>query len=105
MTNFVLIVEFEVKPDSVERFHALIAENARLSVANEPGCRQFDVARAQDAANKIVLYEVYDDLAAFEAHAKMPHVAAFFAAARPLIVAQKASRYDRLAANAKAPTT
>ena len=101
MGPFVLTVEFEVKPENIERFHALIAENARQSVANEPGCRQFDVARAQDQPNRIVLYEVYDDAAAFEAHGKMPHVAAFFAEARPMIASQKAQRLERVAANGK----
>jgi (4S)-4-hydroxy-5-phosphonooxypentane-2,3-dione isomerase len=101
MGQFVLTVEFEVNPETIERFHALIAENARQSVANEPGCRQFDVTRAQDQPNRILLYEVYDDAAAFEAHAKMPHVAAFFAEARPMIMSQTARRLERLAANAK----
>ena len=101
MGNFVLVVEFELKPENVERFHTLIVENARASVANEPGCRQFDVMRPQDAPNRIVLYEVYDDLAAFEAHIKMPHVAAFFGEAKPMIVEQKARRFDRLAVHSK----
>lgn len=101
MGNFVLVVEFELKPETVERFHALIAENARKSVASEPGCRQFDVVRPQDAPGRIVLYEVYDDLAAFEAHTKMPHVAEFFAAAKPMIVEQKSRRFDRLVAASK----
>jgi autoinducer 2-degrading protein len=101
MGHFVLTVEFEVKPENVERFHVLIAENARSSVANEPGCRQFDVTQAQDQPNRILLYEVYDDVAAFEAHTTMPHVAAFFAEARPMITSQTARRLDRVAANAK----
>jgi (4S)-4-hydroxy-5-phosphonooxypentane-2,3-dione isomerase len=101
MGQFVLVVEFEVKPESVERFHSLIAENAKRSVANEPGCRQFDVMRAQDQANRILLYEVYDDQAAFEAHGKMPHVAEFFREAKPMITEQKARRLERVSAAAK----
>jgi (4S)-4-hydroxy-5-phosphonooxypentane-2,3-dione isomerase len=96
MGEFVLIVEMEVKPESIERFHELIAVNARASVETEPGCRQFDVMRSQDAANRILLYEVYDDLAAFEAHAKTAHVAAFFREARPLITTQTARRFERV---------
>jgi quinol monooxygenase YgiN len=101
MGQFVLVVEFEVKPESVDRFHSLIAENARKSVANEPGCRQFDVMRAQDQENRILLYEVYDDQAAFEAHGKMPHVADFFREAKPMITEQKARRLERVTAAAK----
>ena len=101
MGQFVLVVEFEVKPETLDRFHALIAENARKSVANEPGCRQFDVTRAQDQANRIVLYEVYDDQAAFEAHGKMPHVAEFFREAKPMLLEMKARRLERVAAASK----
>jgi autoinducer 2-degrading protein len=101
MAHFALIVEFEVKPETIERFLTLITENARKSVANEPGCRQFDVMRVQDEPNKIVLYEVYDDAAAFEAHGKTPHRDAFFAEARPMIASQKAQRLELLGANAK----
>ena len=101
MANFVLIVEFELKPEDADRFHGLIAENARASVANEPGCLQFDVVRPQDTPSRLFLYEVYADQAAFDAHIKMPHVAAFFAQAKPMIVSQKATRLDRLTAAAK----
>ena len=101
MANFVLIVEFELKPETAERFHELIARNARASVANEPGCLQFDVMRPQDSPNRLFLYEVYADQAAFEAHGKMPHVAAFFAEARPMIASQKATRLERVIAAAK----
>jgi len=101
MANFALVVEFEIKPEDADRFHAAIAENARKSVGEEPGCLQFDVVRAQDNPHRIMLYEVYKDLAAFEAHAKMPHVAAFFAVAKPMIMNQKATRLDRVAANIK----
>ena len=101
MENFVLVVELEFKPEDAERFHALIAENARLSVANESGCLQFDVVRPEEGASRVLLYEVYADRAAFDAHAKMPHVAAFFAQARPMILNQKATRCGRLTAARK----
>ena len=101
MGPFVLVVEFEVNPENLDRFHELIAENARKSVANEPGCRQFDVMRAHDQANRVLLYEVYDDQAAFEAHAKMPHVAEFFREAKPMLLEQKARRLERVTAASK----
>ena len=98
MGNFVLVVEFEIKPEEADRFHALIAENACLSVANEPGCLQFDVVRPEEGGPRVVLYEVYADRAAFDAHIKMPHVATFFAQAKPLLLGQKVTRFERLTA-------
>jgi len=101
MGNFVLVVEFEVQQGETERFQRLIAENAQASIATEPGCLQFDVARAENNPNRYTLYEVYRDRASFEAHGKMPHFAAFFAAAKPLIASQRAMRFERVSANAK----
>jgi (4S)-4-hydroxy-5-phosphonooxypentane-2,3-dione isomerase len=70
---YVLVVDFVVKPEHVKEFTAAIRENARASRETEPGCRQFDVCVAPENPAIIVLYEVYDDRAAFEAHLKTPH--------------------------------
>ena len=42
---------------------------------DEPGCRRFDVVEPPGEADRILLYEIYDDRAAFEAHLKTPHFA------------------------------
>lgn len=102
MGNFALVVEFELKPGTADSFYPLIVENARASVANEPGCLQFDVVRHRDNPDRVVLYEVYADEAAFAAHAEMPHVAQFFAQGRPMIATQKATRCERLSTVRKA---
>ena len=50
-------------------FRQLIDENARASCRDEPGCRRFDVLRtAASDPDRILLYEIYDDRAAFDAH-------------------------------------
>ena len=77
MNKFVLIVEFQVKPECLDKFNELIAINAKASVAEEPGCRQFDVLQNNDDPNHVVLYEVYDSLAAFQDHMGRAHTQAF----------------------------
>lgn len=69
----VLAVEFRIKPDHVEDFARAIAHNARESVAQEPGCRLFDVCRDPADPTLFFLYEIYDDEAAVQAHLKSPH--------------------------------
>src|SRR5262245_46192981 len=101
MAQFGLVVDFEIKPGAIDRFIPLINENDRRSVADEPGCRQCDVLQVKDHPNRFMLYEIYDDDAAFAAHIKMPHVAEFFAAAKELIVKQTAWRLERALAAAK----
>ena len=59
MNKFVLVVEFDVKPECLDEFNRLIDINAHASVANEAGCYQFDVVRGMEDPSKILLYEVY----------------------------------------------
>ena len=47
---FVVIAEFDVKPDGLERFLVLARDDASQSVAKEPGCHQFDVTVEQTGA-------------------------------------------------------
>ena len=93
--SFVIIAEFEVKPDGLERFLALATADASQSVAKEPGCHQFDVTVDQ-AANRVVRYEVYDDEAAFDAHLQTPHLRAFRDGIEALVVSRNVSRLTRV---------
>lgn len=93
---FVIVAEFEVAPDAVEAFVAAAIEDASASVAREPGCRQFDVTRSSEEPNRIVLYEVYDSAAAFDAHLAMPHLAAFRDRIEPLVISRRVQRLTRL---------
>jgi (4S)-4-hydroxy-5-phosphonooxypentane-2,3-dione isomerase len=70
---YAVTVVFDIKPGRMEEFMQHILVNARSSVRDEPGCRQFDVCTDPNQPNTVFLYEVYDDLAAFEAHQTMPH--------------------------------
>ncbi len=90
---FVVIPEFQVKPGCMEAFLAAAADDARRSVADEPGCRQFDVMRPEDGRDLVVFYEVYDDRLAFEAHLETPHLARFRDALPSLIVEEKPVRF------------
>jgi quinol monooxygenase YgiN len=55
---FVIIAEFEVKADKLAEFLELARTDASKSVADEPGCRQFDVTLDREQPNRVVLYEV-----------------------------------------------
>ncbi|MEL6643404.1 MAG: putative quinol monooxygenase [Pseudomonadota bacterium] len=92
---FVLTVEIVVAPGELDCFLPLMAENARASVADEPGCHQFDVVQDRDDPHQILLYEVYTDEAAFQHHVKTPHYEAFNAAAGPLMASKTARAYTR----------
>ena len=93
---YVITVEFEIDPERLEAFLPLMTENAASSVRDEPGCRQFDVCQDPEAANRIFLYEIYDDRAAFEAHLETPHFKRFDAAVSPMVTAKTVRALRRL---------
>ena len=43
MDRFLITVDFYLLPGALDPFLALIKENARRSLAEEPGCHRFDV--------------------------------------------------------------
>jgi quinol monooxygenase YgiN len=93
--GFVIVAEFEVRQDGLERFLELAKVDAGQSVAREPGCRQFDVTVDREGL-RVLLYEVYDDEAAFEAHLQTPHLEAFRAGIEPLVVSRNVRRLTRV---------
>ena len=94
MADYVVIVEFRLKPDMHASFRRLVESNAIASVRSEPGCRRFDVLEPKDENGRIVLYEIYRDRAAFEDHLKTEHFAAFDAAAADLVTERTVSHFD-----------
>ena len=94
MTPFVIIVDFRLKPGAQPTFRALVYANARASASREPGCRRFDVVEARGEADRVLLYEIYDDDAAFAAHLKTSHYAEFDAASAPLVAGKSVVRCD-----------
>ena len=93
---FVVTVEFSVHPQHVEAFRARMLDNARTSLAQEAGCRQFDVCVDPARPAAIFLYEVYGDRAAFDAHLAAPHYLAFAQAVAPWVAAKSVRMYQRV---------
>jgi quinol monooxygenase YgiN len=85
----VVTVEFEVRPEAIDRFMELILENSATSCDTEPGCRQFDVCVDPEVPTSVLLYEVYDDRRAFDVHLTLPHFLGFDASAKPLVLSKR----------------
>ena len=85
---FSLLVQMEVRPGRQEEFLAGMAANAEASVRDEPGCLRFDVCSVGSDESCFVLYELYTDAAAFEAHKAAPHFAEWRTVAEQVLVGQ-----------------
>ena len=93
---YAVIVDFKTKAEHATAFRDAIVANARASVADEPGCSQFDVCVDPQDGTRIFLYEIYDDLAAFEAHLRTPHYAVFDKLSAPLVEAKTVRKFSRI---------
>jgi quinol monooxygenase YgiN len=69
--------------------------NAR-EARKEPGCKQFDVLVDPNDRTKAMLYEVYNDEKAFEAHQQTPHFKKYIAEAVPLLASRERSVWKRV---------
>ena len=84
----VLSVSIQVKPEHAEEFVAAMLENARGS-RTEPGNLRYDLLRDDDDPNHFLLYEVYRDAEALEAHRTTAHFQKWAATVEPWLAAPR----------------
>jgi autoinducer 2-degrading protein len=92
--SFVLVVNIKIKPENVARWMKMALENAR-EARKEPGCRQFEVLVDPKDGTKVLLFEIYNDEKAFEAHQATPHFKKYLAEAVPLLASRERQVYTK----------
>jgi (4S)-4-hydroxy-5-phosphonooxypentane-2,3-dione isomerase len=93
-------VEYDVVPGQVDNFLAALKENGAASV-KEPGCREFNVSVSQKDPNHVLIYEVYSDAAAAEAHTATDHFKKYKAATAGMTTKREAKSYSSVSMNMK----
>ena len=91
---FVLQVNIRIKPENVDAFMKRALENASAA-RKEAGCRQFEVLVDPGDRTKIMLFEMYNDEAAFEAHQQTAHFKKYLAEAVPLLASRERHVWKR----------
>ena len=91
---FVLQVNIRIKQENVDAFMNKALENAR-EARKEPGCKQFDVLVDPKDATRVMLYEIYSDEKAFEAHQQTAHFKKYVAEAVPLLASRERQVWKR----------
>lgn len=69
----VLVAKYYVKPGNVDAVLAKLTEMKPLVERDEPGCLFYQVSKATEVDNLVMLYEHYADEAALLAHRETPH--------------------------------
>ena len=93
---FVVTVTFEIKKEHLETFMAAMILQAQNSLTREQGCQQFDVCQDQQKPERIFLYEVYSDRAAFDVHLQTAHFLDFDQTVSPWTDSKSAEQWERL---------
>ena len=93
MDLYVITVEFTLKPGMMAEFRRLIDQNALDSCRDEPGCQKFDVLAPLAQDDRIFLYEIYDNRAAFELHLKTPHFDLFNRKSADMVLSKRVVEY------------
>ena len=86
--SLVLQVNIRIKPENVDAFMPKVIENAKAA-RGEAGCRQFEVLVDPQDKTKMMLFEVYDDQKAFEAHQAGTAFKKYLETAVPLLASRE----------------
>ena len=93
--SFVLQVNIRIKHENVDAFMAKLAENA-AAARKESGCRTFDVDVDPKDPTRVLLYEVYVDEKAFDAHQQTAAFKKYLAEAVPLLASRERHVWKRI---------
>ena len=89
-----VLVEIDLIDGRKADFMPIMRAQAQNSLVREKACHRFDICLSEEMPNRLFLYEVYDDRAAFEAHLATPHFLEFDAAVAGMIAAKSARILD-----------
>jgi quinol monooxygenase YgiN len=84
MSKVAIVPVFKIHADHYAAFIKRICQQRDDCLGTEPGCLHFDVLEAGDGET-VMLYEVYTDEAALEAHRTYPHYADYKATTEPMV--------------------
>ena len=62
----ILVVEYDIVPAEIDKYLTATKELGAAAV-KEPGCRQLSIAVSQKDPNHVLLFEAWDNAAAFDA--------------------------------------
>ncbi len=93
---YVVIVEFTLGSEHIDDFVARVRQQAADSLEREAGCHVFDVCLDPARENYVLLYEVYDDRAAFETHLASAHFLDFDATVGDWVKDKRVTPLERL---------
>ena len=97
---YVNIVDLDINPADTTKFIELAKENGAAAV-KEPGCREHNIVVSKTDPNHIVLFEIYDNEAALNAHRASDQFKRYQAATNGMVASRNAKAMSVIALNSK----
>jgi quinol monooxygenase YgiN len=86
---YVRLAELEIDPAQIERFNAAIREGVSTAVRVEPGVLALYAVLEKDHPNRVRVFEMYKDEAAYQKHLQTPHFRKFRDATDKMVKSRK----------------
>jgi len=94
------VVEYDIVPGQIDAYLAALKENGAATV-KEPGCHEFNILVSQKDPNHVLIFEVYNDAAAAQAHRETEHFKKYAATIKDMIAKRDARPFSSVAMNVK----
>ena len=99
MSMIAIVVEFEIDAAAKAQLMSIIRAHARRTKEQEPGCIRFDILEPQEdggkkSADRLMLFELYRDKEAFDAHRASPNLPRFFSETKQFVKNRRATFAD-----------
>ncbi|WP_339630173.1 putative quinol monooxygenase [uncultured Sneathiella sp.] len=95
-SRFAVTARFDVIQGKEAAFMVEMKKQAENSLNLEPGCHYFDICVDTENPGRIILYELYENSAAFDDHLASRHFEDFIETVTPMIIGKKIERWNRV---------
>ena len=87
--QYVRLAELEIDTAQLGAFKAAVTEGVQAAVRSEPGVLVLYAVYEKDNPNRVRVFEVYADEAAYATHLETPHFKKFRAATDKMVLSRK----------------
>ena len=87
--QYVRLAELEIDSAQLDAFKTAITEGVQAAVHSEPGVLALYVVYEKDNPNRVRVFEIYTDAAAYATHLETPHFKKFRASTDKMVLSRK----------------
>jgi (4S)-4-hydroxy-5-phosphonooxypentane-2,3-dione isomerase len=99
---YVNVVDLDIVAADRDKFLALAKDNGATAI-KEPGCHEFNISVSQKDPNHVVLFEVWENAAALDAHRASDHFKAYQTATKDMVSKRELRPMWSIAFNGHSP--